>query len=96
MFAVLFLSFATQLMGIAESTSQKSLDFTKDMEKAVDCATKGVDIRECSPGIYEHEFEDDIEKTIEANEEFIDNIKEAAEDSNLTVEEKDGVIIIEK
>lgn len=96
MFAVLFLGFATQLMDIAESTSEKTLDFTYDMQQAVDCATRGVDMRECSPGIYSHDFDKEIKQTVDANKEFLEKIRNAAEKSNLTITERDGVIIIEK
>ena len=95
-FGILLLGFATQLMDVAASTSEKTLDFTYDMQEAVDCATKGVDMRECSPNLYKHDFEGEIEKTIEINREFIDDIKAKAEDANLSVTQKDDVIVISK
>ncbi|MFW5991059.1 MAG: hypothetical protein ACOCQX_02410 [Candidatus Nanoarchaeia archaeon] len=92
--AILFLGFASQLMEIAESTSEKSVDFAYDMQNAVDCATKGVDMNECSPGLYEYEFDREMEDTIEANQQFIENIEKEAAKENITISEKDGMLII--
>ncbi|MFW6014000.1 MAG: hypothetical protein ACOCZ6_01985 [Nanoarchaeota archaeon] len=75
-FAVICLTFAMQLLDIAESTSEKALGFTEEMNNAVDCATRGVDMRECSPGLYDYEFEEEMEKTLDTNLEFAEKIKE--------------------
>ncbi|MGM5482370.1 MAG: hypothetical protein ACQESF_02805 [Nanobdellota archaeon] len=93
-FTILFLGFATQLMDVAESASEKTIDFTYDMQNAIDCATRGVDIRECSPGIYEHSFKKEIQQTKELNDEFLKDIRERAAKHNMTIEQKDDILVI--
>jgi hypothetical protein len=83
-FAILFLGFAMQMVDIAESSSQKTIDFADDMNNAIDCATKGIDLSVCSPDLMNHDFSPEINKTINANKEIINKINnfEAANDLN--------------
>jgi hypothetical protein len=53
---LLVLATATQLYDIAESSSGKAVLFAQDMDDAMDCATAGVDLNQCSPGLYSHDF----------------------------------------
>lgn len=62
--ATLMLGFVLQLVDIAESSSEKTLDFADDMNLAMDCAVRGIPIQECAPDLTNHEFKSDIEKTI--------------------------------
>ncbi|MBD3209378.1 hypothetical protein GF367_03080 [Candidatus Woesearchaeota archaeon] len=55
-FITIILGFATQLETIAEDTSDKAIDFSQDMSNAMDCATKGIPITECSPNLMDHDF----------------------------------------
>lgn len=55
-FMVLIVGFATQLEDIAKDTSSKALAFSDDMNKAMDCATQGIPISECSPDLMRHDF----------------------------------------
>lgn len=80
LFALMFMGFALQLIDIAESTSDKALAFSYDMENAVDCATRAVDLKECSPGLYDHNFRQEIDKTIKLNTEMLDQIKSMLEE----------------
>ena len=41
----------TQFEDIALDTSDKALAFSDDMNGAMDCATRGIPIRECSPDL---------------------------------------------
>ena len=75
-FAIICLTFAMQLFDIAESTSEKALGFTQEMNNAVDCATRGVDMKKCSPELFDYDFEKEMENTIDANVEFAQKIKE--------------------
>ncbi len=73
-FVVMFLGFATQLVDIAESSSAKTLDYTKDMNDAIDCAVRGIDLSVCSPNLMNYDFEEEIDKTIKVNEEIIETL----------------------
>ncbi len=95
-FAVLFLSFAVQLVDIAESTSEKAIGFTLDMQEAVDCATRGVDMEICSPGLFEHNFDDEIKRTKEVNLEFIKEVKDKINYTDDYIIKKEGNEIIIK
>ena len=65
---VLFLSgFTLELSNIAEHTSQKVLDFSQQMDGALDCALAGVDIRVCSPQLLRTDFKPDLQTLEEVN-----------------------------
>lgn len=90
-----------QLLEIAESSSEKALGFTEEMNKAVDCAARGVDMKECSPALFDYDFEKDMEKTLDANVEFMEEIREKTNATNNTAEVKirtegEEIIIEEK
>lgn len=57
---ILLVTFATQMADIAESTSEKAVFFAEDMENAIECATYGIDLKECSPRLFNHEFKEDL------------------------------------
>lgn len=57
----LILGAATQLQEIAESSADKAIEFSDDMNSAMDCATKGIPIRVCSPELLEYDFDDEKE-----------------------------------
>lgn len=62
--ALLMLGFMTQLHHIAESSSEKTLQYADDMNKAMDCAFVGKPIRECSPTLMETNFDNELNETI--------------------------------
>jgi hypothetical protein len=70
-FAVFFLGFAMQMVDIAESSSEKTIAFADDMNNAIDCATKGIDLSICSPNLMNHDFSAEINQTIDANTEIM-------------------------
>ncbi len=63
---ILLLGVALELESIARTTSDKAIGFAGDMEDAMDCAVTGRPIRECSPGLYTTNFDDETEETIHA------------------------------
>ncbi|MEM4268431.1 MAG: hypothetical protein QXK37_06410 [Candidatus Woesearchaeota archaeon] len=80
--AVLVLSFASQMAAIAENSTQKVASYADDMNNALDCAFKGVDLRVCSPELYNYNFDEDINSTVQTVEKFTSQkrIKYAIED----------------
>jgi hypothetical protein len=74
-FAVMFLGFAMQMVDIAESTTQKTVAFADDMNNAIDCATKGIDLSICSPNLMNHDFSPEINQTISANKKIINKMQ---------------------
>ncbi len=64
-FMLIILGFATQLTEIAESSSEKALDFAQDMNNAMDCAKTGRLISECSPTLFETDFDSEMNKTVD-------------------------------
>lgn len=59
---ILLVTFATQMADIAESTSEKAVYFAEDMENAIDCAAVGIDMKECSPRLFNHNFKKDLDE----------------------------------
>lgn len=53
---VIIVGFATQLEDLAKISSDKALNFAEDMNKAMECATKGIPITVCSPNITTYDF----------------------------------------
>ncbi len=87
---VIVLGLAIELEGIARSSSEKALDFADDMNSAMDCARLGRPIRECSPGLYAIDFDEEIQRTLEIMDEFENipnatylNVTELMDDVNL-------------
>ncbi len=97
LFAALCLGFTVQLVEIAESTSGKAIDFTNDMHGALDCATRGIDMKECSPDLFTYEFDDEIEKTIDSSLEFSRELEDSlARGEDYNIKREGNKIIIEK
>ena len=92
-FAIMLLTFSVQLVDVAESSSTKALDFTYDMQKAIDCAAKGIDLRECSPNIYSHDFEEEINKSIELNSEITEKLEKFLNNNYEVTQSKDTIVI---
>jgi len=63
-FFALMMGFSLQLFDIAQASSQKALAFTEDMSNAMDCATRAKNLSLCSPNLFEHDFSDEINKTL--------------------------------
>lgn len=62
---LIVLSLAVQLEGIAKDSSEKMVNYAKDMENAMDCALLGMPISECSPNLMETDFSGEINRTKE-------------------------------
>ena len=61
----LILSMSIELIDIAESASDKVINYAQDMDDALDCAFRGIDITVCSPNLGKENFELELEKTQE-------------------------------
>ncbi|MGM5484399.1 MAG: hypothetical protein ACQEP1_00830 [Nanobdellota archaeon] len=68
--AVILLGFMANLSEIATSTSEKALNYANEMDSAVDCAFRGVNVEECSD--MDQDFEKDKKEAIDFNKELID------------------------
>jgi len=70
---LLILALVSQLMEIAESTSERTIEYANDMNDALDCAFRGINIRRCSPTLmnttYEEEYKqfEDVLKNMSTN-----------------------------
>jgi hypothetical protein len=69
--ASLILSVSIELIAVAESASDKVINYAQDMDNALDCAFRGIDITICSPNLGKESFELELEKT----KEVIDKLK---------------------
>ncbi len=49
-----------EIAEIAESTSDKVIRYTESMEEGVECAFTGRTLMECSPELFQADFEDDL------------------------------------
>lgn len=74
----LIVGFASQLEDIAKDSSEKAIEFSDDMNNAMECATKGIPISVCSPDLMNYDFSaqteefqavlDDMEEKLSINE----------------------------
>ena len=67
---VMFFSFASQLMDLAQASSDKAIDFSEDMANAIDCAAEARPLEECSPGIMGHDFSIEMKEAQKLNNEI--------------------------
>lgn len=72
----LLIGMLTQLETIAQDSAQKAIEFSDDMNSAMDCATKGIPLKECSPNLMSHDFSKEV-----------DEFKETLDQANLKQEE---------
>jgi len=89
---LMILGFLPQLVTIAESSSDKAIEFADDMNSAIDCATTARPLEECSPELYEHDFTEEIDETLKLTEEIIALSADYA--SEIEVIEEEDIIII--
>ncbi|MEM4260455.1 MAG: hypothetical protein QXG00_04420 [Candidatus Woesearchaeota archaeon] len=59
-FSIFMLSFAVAMGKIAESSANKVLVFSEDMNNAIDCAIRAIPIEKCSPNLMNYTFNPDI------------------------------------
>ena len=64
----IILAFVVQLSDIAISTSDKALNYSNEMDNAVDCAFRGIPIEKCSPNLNSKNFEPEINEIIDFNQ----------------------------
>lgn len=79
------LGLAIELVDIAESTSDKVVEYAESMNSALDCAFRGVDIEYCSPNLASESFKEELLRT----KEIMDELKEMNQTEllNLTIDE---------
>jgi protein associated with RNAse G/E len=96
-FTIMLLTFSLQLVDSAESVSLKTAEFALDMQNAVDCAVKGIDIYECSPNLKGYDFNEDINKAIKQNQEIKSNLNSILneEEYDYIIKKENNKIIIE-
>jgi hypothetical protein len=85
---IMVLTFTSQMVSMAETTQAKTVSYVDDMNNALDCAFKGVDLRVCSPNLYDYDFKGDINATIRANQEFMQGVEGQ--------EESGGIIYVQE
>lgn len=69
---IIVLGFMTQLSDIAMSTSNKALNFADDMNNAMDCASRGIPVQECSPNLNKQDFTPEKKEFIDLNKKMIE------------------------
>lgn len=74
------LALALQLVDIAESSSEKVVHYAGQMDSAIDCAFRGIDISYCAPDLDDTSFKEELEETLE----IIEQLKELNETINMT------------
>jgi len=88
---IMILGFLPQLLTIAESSQEKTIVFADDMNNAIDCATRGIALEICSPNLMAHDFNPEIEQTLELGAEITDTINHQLENIS---QENDSIIIL--
>lgn len=58
------------LAELAQDASEKTLRYTEDMDRAIDCAFAGVNIGECAPSLMQTDFSDELNRTTELTNKF--------------------------
>lgn len=89
---VLILGFVLQIANIAESASEKVVNYADEINNALDCAFDGISIYECSPGLDTYNFEEDLTKYKDYNAEFLANITKIFENGTV-ISEGDYIIV---
>jgi len=77
-FVLIITGLFSNLYDIATETSDKTIIFADDMRNAIDCATRGISIYECSPNLGQEQFQEELEDTRELMNKTIEEIKELA------------------
>ncbi|MFP4111564.1 MAG: hypothetical protein ACLFPQ_05410 [Candidatus Woesearchaeota archaeon] len=81
----LVLGLAMQLIEIAESTSEKVVRYAEDMNSAIDCAFRGIDISYCAPNLAGTDFKGELNETKEIIDE-INRLNDMLDSINSTEE----------
>lgn len=86
------IGFMLQMASIAQSTSEKVLNYADDMNAALDCAFVGRSIYDCSPSLLNYDFEEDARQYQRTNEDYLTTLKEIF--NNATIIENNQTITI--
>ncbi|MBN2881860.1 hypothetical protein JXM83_07470 [Candidatus Woesearchaeota archaeon] len=65
MAVILITSMFMNLMDIAQNTADRTLVFATDMNLAIECATRGISVFECSPNLDPEPFKEQLKQTQE-------------------------------
>ena len=90
--AIFVIGFAIQLIAIAESSSNKVLDYADGMNDALDCALRGISIYNCSPQLRDYDFKNDTREFRDVNSDHLEGLKHLF--SNATIIKEEGIILI--
>ncbi len=83
---IMILSFVPELLTIAESSQLKAVNLADDMNNAIDCATRGVALEECSPNLMSYNFTPELDRTVGLNKEVLELLDQYKDEySNITV-----------
>jgi hypothetical protein len=95
-FVMLFAGFAIEIVGFAQQTSDRVVEFADDMAKATDCAVYGIELKYCSPSLLEHNFQDDLQNYTNMNEEFLRDLSQRLEAAEIEYIDGKVHIILEE
>jgi len=90
---LLLFPFVTELLTVAHSSQEKAVNFADDMNAAIDCATRGIPIAECSPDLMSYDFTPEMDETIEISNDILAFLEEY-KDYNVSVDEEGQTVII--
>ena len=90
------IGFMIQMTEIAQSTSAKVINFTSDMDNALECALNGRSIFECSPRLGNYSFKEDASEYETLNKEYIEELKNTFENATIIDDNYTLTIIINR
>ena len=73
--AITILGFVPHLVEIAEASQEKAVNFADDMNNAIDCAALALPLEQCSPGLFKHNFTQEIDETLYINEKILESLE---------------------
>ena len=79
--------FAFALIDFAENSTAKIDGFLQSNVNAMDCAFVGVSLEECSPGLYDYDFNTDLKEFNEMNNNFVDDLKDKLDSRGISIED---------
>lgn len=71
-------AFASDLVHQAEEVSDKTINYTQQMNDALDCAFKGIELSVCSPNLVDVTYDADMEQ-------FQKTLEEIKKEANATI-----------
>ncbi len=75
-FAAMLIGISNDLVDLSDKVSTKTIDYTQQMADAMPCALEGIDLKQCSPELYETNFDEETDEFKELNSQIIDDMQE--------------------